>query len=150
MQAVIAQDRGSAPPVRALSIQRPSGKRDLGLVVARRDMRNALSNRPETCIVVFIRDMDTVAHDDTELYQQLFAFTQSEARLAMGLASGASMEAIERKLNIRHNTGRAHLRAMFLKAGVSRQAELVRVLVNCVAPLGHPADKAGVKKIDPV
>ena len=39
------------------------------------------------------------------------------------------------KKRIRRNTARAHLRAIFSKTGVRRQTELVRILLNSVAPL---------------
>ena len=39
------------------------------------------------------------------------------------------------KLGIMRNTARAHLRAIFSKTGVRRQAELVRVMLNSVVAL---------------
>jgi len=73
-----------------------------------------------------------------KVLQQLFSFTRAEARLALGLAKGKRLEDVEAELNITHNTARAHLRSMFVKADVNRQSELVHVLANSVAPLGRP------------
>jgi DNA-binding CsgD family transcriptional regulator len=39
-------------------------------------------------------------------------------------------------LGISKNTARAHLRAIFSKTGVTRQATLVRILLGSVVPLG--------------
>ena len=55
--------------------------------------------------------------------------------MALKLVDGASLEEVAEELSIRRNTARAHLRAIFSKTGVRRQTELVRILLNSVAPL---------------
>ena len=48
---------------------------------------------------------------------------------------GLSLDEAAEKLGIKRNTVRAHLRAIFSKAGVTRQSELVRILLNGVLGL---------------
>lgn len=121
--------------VRAISVDRPSGRRAFGVVINRQRMRNLISDRWQNGALIFIRDPESKYCEDAIIYRQLFKFTRAEANLAVELANGISVEEAEQKLNVRHNTIRAHLRAMFIKTGVSSRAELMRVLVNGVAPL---------------
>jgi DNA-binding CsgD family transcriptional regulator len=124
---------------RAISVTRQNGGRDLGVVVSGRETRSLISNRPEMCALIFVRATEAMSSADIALFQELFSFTKAEARLAVGLATGMRLEDVESQLNIRHNTARAHLRSMFLKADVSRQSELVHLLINSVVPLGREA-----------
>jgi len=100
-----------------------------------------ISDRAETCALVFLRRSSVADDADVDVLQQLFSFTRAEAKLALGLAKGKRLEEVESELNIRHNTARAHLRSMFVKADVNRQSELVHLLANSLAPLGRPLEK---------
>jgi DNA-binding CsgD family transcriptional regulator len=132
-----------AQRVRAILVDRPSGRRALGLVINRRRMRNFISDRWQNGALIFIRDPDSKYCEDAIIFRQLFKFTRAEANFAVELANGLSVEEVEAKLRISHNTIRAHLRSMFLKTGVSSRAELIRVLVNGVAPLAAAAERSG-------
>lgn len=125
----------------ALSISRPSGARDLGIVVNPIRLSARVGDRWGHGAAIFIRDAEIGVKTDPAVLRQLFGFTQAEASLAMQLAKGDSLEQAAAEQNIRYNTARAHLRSMFEKTGVTRQAELVRILVNGVAPLAS-LDKA--------
>jgi DNA-binding CsgD family transcriptional regulator len=67
--------------------------------------------------------------------RQLFDFTPAEANFDVELVNGLSLDEAAIKLGIRRNTARAHLRSIFMKADVTRQSELVRVLLNAVLGL---------------
>jgi DNA-binding CsgD family transcriptional regulator len=139
LQALIAEVLASPdanPMTRAFTVSRRSRKRDLGLVISGRRSLSLASGKPELNALIFIRDVESAVDLDINMMQQLFSFTKAEARLAVGLAKGMRLDDVETELNIRHNTARAHLRSMFVKAGVNRQSELVHLLANCVAPLG--------------
>ncbi len=135
-------DGEGRPPAQALSVSRASGARDLGVVVNAVRLGNKMGDRSRTGVTLFIRDPETGVRADPTILKQLFGFTQAESALATQLAKGESLDEAAAELNIRYNTARAHLRSMFAKTGVTRQAELVRILVNGVAPLGCFA-KAG-------
>lgn len=132
----VAAEGGERLHAQALSITRPSGARDLGLVVNGIRLGNKISDRWRSGVTIFIRDPESAVRADPAILKQLFGFTQAESALATQLSKGESLEEAAAELNIRYNTARAHLRSMFAKTGVTRQAELVRILVNGVAPLG--------------
>jgi DNA-binding CsgD family transcriptional regulator len=121
----------------AMRLPRQNGGPDLSVVINGRSSVSILSSRVESMALLFIRDPDVASAADTAVLQQLFSFTPAEARVAIGLAKGMSLDAIESQLNIRHNTARSHLRSMFVKTDVTRQAELIYLLSNCVTPLGR-------------
>ena len=86
--------------------------------------------------IIYIRDPEHKAQAPHEIVRQLFKFTPAETSLAMQLANGLSLEDAAIELGIRRNTARAHLRAIFSKTDVTRQTELVRLLLNSVATMG--------------
>ena len=51
------------------------------------------------------------------------------------LANGLTLDEAADAMGIKRNTARAHLRSVFVKAGVTRQTELVRILLNGVIGL---------------
>ena len=121
---------------RALTLPLFDNPRGLGMVIQGRSSQSLASGKQDTNVIIFVRDINSAAEIDLGVTRELFGFTQAEARLAAGLASGKLLSELEAELNISHNTARAHLRSMFSKADVSRQSQLVFVLANCVAALG--------------
>ncbi|MCY1300937.1 hypothetical protein D9M70_505250 [compost metagenome] len=89
--------------------------------------------------MIFLCDPDAQTIAPREILRQVFDFTPSEATLAMELANGLSVDEAAELLGIRRNTARTHLRAIFAKAGVSRQAELVRLILNGLIGLSSPS-----------
>jgi pimeloyl-ACP methyl ester carboxylesterase/DNA-binding CsgD family transcriptional regulator len=74
--------------------------------------------------------------------QQHFGLTQAEARLAQQLLLGLSTEEAATQLGVTMNTLRTHLKQVFAKCGVKRQAELIRFLYQSpiwLASGTHPA-----------
>jgi len=69
--------------------------------------------------------------------QKLFNLTPKEAALALQLTTGKTLQEASETLNISLNTSRAHLRAIFAKTGLDRQAKLVRAILKSVAVFGH-------------
>jgi uncharacterized protein YhfF/DNA-binding CsgD family transcriptional regulator len=68
------------------------------------------------------------ARSEEDLLARAFGLTPAEARLAARLAAGASLTEAADALGVTRNTARAQLRAVFDKAEVRRQGELVRLL----------------------
>ena len=62
--------------------------------------------------------------------QSHFGLTPAEARLALHLVVGDTLQSAAIKLDISYETARCHLRNMFNKTGVHRQAELVAQIVT--------------------
>ena len=138
LREVLGSETGECS--RAMLMRSDRADADLNLLVSARRSVSVISDRPETCALVFLRSCSVASDADVAVLQELFSFTPAEARLALGLAKGKRLEEVEAELNIRHNTARAHLRSMFVKADVNRQAELVHLLANSLAPLGRPAE----------
>ena len=67
---------------------------------------------------------------DVEMLETLFDLTAAEARVARRLVAGGSVAEIARELSVQTNTVRAHLKSVFSKTGVRRQAELASLLAR--------------------
>ncbi|MDH4558476.1 helix-turn-helix transcriptional regulator [Pseudomonas sp. BN417] len=122
----------------AITLQRPSGRNSLGVVVQSLPREESLEGR-HPAVAVFLRDPERRVSVEPQSLRQLFGFTPAEAALAIQLAHGDTLDEAGVRLNIRRNTVKAHLRAIFSKAGVTRQSELAYVLHNSVAVLGGSA-----------
>lgn len=121
----------------AMSVTRPSGEVSLGLVIESIPTSNWAEGKGQPVAVVYIRDAVGKLQASSEVAKKLFGLTPAETALSIKLADGLSLEEAAEALNIRRNTARAHLRAIFSKTGVRRQTELVRIFLNSVAALGQ-------------
>lgn len=65
--------------------------------------------------------------------RDVFGLTVAEARLAARLACGEALETIADDLNIAKETARFHLKRIFAKTGVRRQAELVALFARLLS-----------------
>ncbi|MCY1266728.1 hypothetical protein D9M68_161840 [compost metagenome] len=135
-EALGAHKRGAACDRDALSIARPSGEVSLGVVVEPIPASEWADGKSRPTLVVYVRDAVGKSQVNNAVAKQLFNFTPAETALALELANGLSLEEAAENLGIMRNTARAHLRAIFSKTGVRRQAELVRVMLNSVVTLG--------------
>jgi DNA-binding CsgD family transcriptional regulator len=87
-------------------------------------------------VAIFLRNPESKEQGSLDIVRRLFDLTHAEASLALLLANGMTLDEAAEQLNIRRNTARAHLRSIFSKMGVTRQTELVRLVLNSVAQLG--------------
>jgi DNA-binding CsgD family transcriptional regulator/PAS domain-containing protein len=122
----------------AMSVTRPSGLVNLGVVVESIPSLDWAEEKGQPAALVYIRDASSKSLASEVVTKQLFNLTKAETALAMELANGLSLEEAAEVLNIRRNTARAHLRSIFSKTGVRRQTELVRIMLNSVVALGKP------------
>ncbi|PTR23780.1 helix-turn-helix transcriptional regulator [Pseudomonas sp. GV085] len=129
----------AGPAAQVMSVSRASGKRKLGLVVRSIPLREGSEGKCRPAWMIFVCDPDAQTTAPREIMRQVFEFTPAEANLAMELANGLSLDEAAELLGIRRNTARTHLRAIFAKAGVTRQAELVRLVLNGVICLSTPS-----------
>ncbi|MGR5237568.1 helix-turn-helix transcriptional regulator [Vibrio alfacsensis] len=119
----------------AMSVARPSGEVNLGVVVEVIPSPAWQNGTGHGKAVVYIRDSVAKSQASSHVAKKIFGLTTAETALTLELANGLSLEEAAERLNIRRNTARAHLRSIFSKTGVRRQTELVRILLNSVAPL---------------
>lgn len=118
-----------------LSVTRPSGEVNLGIVFETVPDTSWLDDGDRSALLLYVRDAVNKSSVSSSVAKELFDFTPAETALALELANGLSLEDTAEKLGITRNTARAHLRAIFSKTGVRRQAELVRVMLNSVVAL---------------
>lgn len=128
----------ATPPVmEAMSITRPSGKARFGVLIRSIPLGEwSEDSKHRPACVIFIRDPERKSQASQEVVRKLFDFTPAETQLALQLADGLTLEEAADELCIAKNTARAHLRAIFAKTGVTRQATLVRMLLSSVVSLG--------------
>lgn len=137
LQSIIrAQQQGEASVVRALRVPRSGAKADLGLVVRPAPASEWRQGQSSPCVAVFISDPDSHEPASQQTLSELFELTPAESNLAVLLARGLSLAEVSEVQNISQHTARAQLKSIFAKTGVSRQAELVRLVLKSVASLG--------------
>jgi DNA-binding CsgD family transcriptional regulator/PAS domain-containing protein len=111
-------------------LHRASGRRPyLALVSEFVGGEQLMDDFPARALVI-INDPDGVAVPDQQALRELYDVTDSEARVALALASGHSIQSAAESLDISAETLRTHLKHIFRKLGVSRQQDLVRHLVE--------------------
>lgn len=131
-----AHQRGAPGIVEALRVRRPSGKPDLGIVFRPVPRAEWSEGQSSPSVALFLSAPEVETPNSEQLVRQLFDFTPAETRLALRLAGGLSLAEACEELGISPHTGRAHLKTIFAKSGVTRQAELVRLILRGVATLG--------------
>ena len=130
--------RGATTP-HTLVIER-TGIKPLLLVIRPLNASERLDGPHQPVAAIFIVDPETSSPAPTEVIAKLLGLTQAEAHLTVRLANGQTLEQACGALDIRLNTGRAHLRAIFSKVGVTQQSQLVSAVLKTLAPIadfGH-------------
>jgi DNA-binding CsgD family transcriptional regulator/PAS domain-containing protein len=84
--------------------------------------------------MIAFRDPEERLMPSVATLRECFALTEAEARLAVHIASGLTLDDVARKSSISRITARTQLAAAMKKIGVHRQAELVAT-VSAMAPL---------------
>ena len=84
-------------------------------------------------MLLFITDPSRAPNIPADLISQMFGLTRAEARLTAELAIGADLGDAAEACGITKATARSYLKQIFLKVGVSRQAELVKTVLSSVA-----------------
>jgi DNA-binding CsgD family transcriptional regulator/PAS domain-containing protein len=109
-------------------VQRPSGKRDLGIVARPVDTPDFLHAGSAPAVALFLGDPERQFEVTSEALRELFELTRTESRLAACLANGLTVQDSADQLGMAINTARAHLRAIYAKTGVCRQSQLVHLI----------------------
>jgi len=114
-------------------IERPSGKRPIVLSLSPLGAQDAEYERMGSGQVRYLAILSepdcSVPVSEAEL-AKIFAFTKSEAKLAFALCNGMSLQHYCKVAGIAYQTARFHLKGVFAKAGVQRQADLIRLITS--------------------
>ncbi len=134
--AAAAQRTRRPSVVAALRVERPSGKRHIALLLRPVPLGRWSDERTCPALAIFVGRPEERPEVAPEVLENLFSLTPAEAAVASLLAEGLSVEESAAALGISVHTARAHLRAIFSKTGVSRQTELVLLILGSAAKLG--------------
>ncbi len=110
-------------------------ERPLGMLVRTIETPTRHVSDAEPAAVIYVSGLET-GQPLERLVSQIFDLTPSEAHLAALLAAGLSLAEAARKLDLTENTVRSYCKTILSKTGVSRQADLVRLILRSVAVLG--------------
>ncbi|GAB3629951.1 helix-turn-helix transcriptional regulator [Pandoraea terrae] len=131
--ALEARLHATTPRMEVTTLSRPGGTAPLSVLIRSiprtYDARERL-RRP--ALAVFIRDPVGSPEASRETLRKLFHLTPNETELALLLVDGLTLDEAAEALGVAKNTARTHLRGVFAKTGATRQAVLVKMLLNSV------------------
>lgn len=129
----------SLQPRPALRLPRPSGRPDLvirALPVAP-VVASSFGVGELATIALFVHDPEKADAPVEELIAEGLGLTHAEAAVAARIWEGESVSEAAEFLRVSPNTVKTHLKAVFEKTGVDRQAGLVRKIAQMLAAMGH-------------
>lgn len=113
-----------------LSITRHSGAPPLNVVIVPLHIKTEKFAEQGPIAAIFVTDPDMqLDRSNQQQLRELYSLTAGEARLAVWLLQGKSVEEAAAAMGITLNTARAYLKRIYDKTGVRRQAELMRLLL---------------------
>ncbi len=83
----------------------------------------------DSCVALFISTANCSPIDGSKLAAQ-YSLTPAETKLAILIAGGMDVDAVAKRLFVSVQTIRSQLKSIFAKTNVSRQAELVSLLLS--------------------
>lgn len=104
--------------------------------VATSDLANIIDGVP-VYAAMYINDPERPISIDARTLASLYQLSSTEAKIAIALANGASVEEIAASQNRSTHTVRSHLKSLFQKTGTGNQTELVKLLLTGGASLPH-------------
>ena len=87
-------------------------------------------NYEEAKVAVFLSDPNLQQPISIESLISVYNLTPTEARVSISLANGHSIDQIAKSSNHSTHTIRSQLKSVFRKTGVSRQSELIKLLLT--------------------
>jgi len=116
----------------AIGVKHPDSKSPLPLLVTPMHVHQITSNLDYggAKVAVFLTDPNLQQPISVDSLVSVYKLTPSESQVAISLANGHSIDAIARQTNHSAHTIRTHLKSVFRKTGVSRQNELIKLLLT--------------------
>lgn len=126
----LAANRDAARTGGSMSVPRSDGGPALALRTAPLPLDEGAVFRATAPVLVSVTDLESpVDAPDSEL-RDLFGLTAAEVRLAAAMFEGLTLAEAAEKFGLSVNTVRFQLARIFDKTGVSRQAELVKLMMR--------------------
>jgi DNA-binding CsgD family transcriptional regulator len=88
--------------------------------------------------VLYVTDLENESPDHARALNDLYGLSEAEIELVVLLCEGCSLEEAARRRDVTLNTARSQLMGVFAKTGANRQSELVRLVLDGIAPIGRP------------
>ena len=85
---------------------------------------------PKVAAVAFVKDPRKHQRPEVEMLRALYQLTPAECRIALLMSDGHSPRHIAETTGVSTNTVRSQVKSIFSKTGVSRQGELIRLLLT--------------------
>lgn len=132
--ALTVRRSGGAAFAQALRVEGETD-RHVGVLVRAIDPTTPYADEAGPACIVYISGT-RLTQPLERLVSQLFDLTPSEAHLAALLAAGSTLAEAAERLELTENTVRTYCKTIMAKVGVSRQTDLVRLILQSVAVLG--------------
>ncbi len=146
------QDPGADCPA-LFAVQRPSRARPYAVMACPFHVAGEKPVGEPLYHLVFFFDPDqSLCGHSVEFLKRYYDLTPAEARLAKLIAEGERLDGIAERLGISVHTARTHLKRVFEKTGVERQAELVQLMFGCLGMMQDslaPQGRSAVAPVDP-
>ncbi len=115
-------------PGHAYSLERPSGKPNLQLLVCAMPSVQRISTGAE--LLLLVTDPNTPVKFPDEILHTIYQFTPVESEVANGLLMGYTTDEIAILRHVSIGTIRQQLKKMLEKTGTSRQSDMVRLIMT--------------------
>lgn len=133
LRRAIAAALAPVPAGDTVALPRPSSLHPLHLIVTPVPRDEGPLRALDTFVpaaLVFVHDAERRSLAPVDMLQRLYGLTPRQARLTALLAGGATVGDSAEALGIARETAVSHLKQVFLKTGVHRQADLIRLLLS--------------------
>jgi DNA-binding CsgD family transcriptional regulator len=97
--------------------------------------RAELMARYRAAAGVFVQEPQAASPRLGEAFARLYGLTPAELKVLLALSPGLTAKEAARELGVREPTIKTHLQRIYVKTGMSRQSELVRLLLAHRPPL---------------
>lgn len=107
----------------AMFVRAPLSREHVELIVA--PVPGASSDEQHQRALVYLFDANSPRQVSHDILTGLYGLTQTEAKLVQLMSNGMTLDEAATELEISVNTARTHLKHVFHKTGINRQAELI-------------------------
>jgi DNA-binding CsgD family transcriptional regulator len=86
-------------------------------------------------VAIFVQDPIVMPPFPGEAFAELYGLTGSELRVLLAMAPGLSVKQAAETLGIGETTAKSHLQHIYSKTGMSKQTELMRLVMSSTPPV---------------
>lgn len=131
----------------ALALRDPARSMPLSVILAPLTGAAAADERKRGCIALYLSCAEVFSDDQTasaqapahignggvsEVLNALYKLSPAESSIAIGLSNGLTVNQISQRNKVTPDTVRSQLKSVFMKMGVNKQQDVIRVLLGGV------------------